>query len=272
MLMTPHVHVYLQAQMMLPWRFFMRTCRLKWCCADDSSCASAGLDDATLTTLHVHLQAQMMLRWWLFMCTWYADDSSCISAGSDEATLVTLHVYLQAQMVLRWGLFMCTCRLWVAPIWLKTGGGGVGGARQGAKIWEVGALIFGNRCFFEENKSGFSRDVVGHQFCIFLTPLLTSRDPAGIQSGSRQDPVGHQFSSFWHHVWTCREAAKIAQKRTKTLPKSCFLMILAASRHWCLTGSRLDPDWPKVVPKNAKLMPDWIPTGSQTTLHVYLQA
>ena len=93
-------------------------------------------------------------------------------------------------------------------------GGGGGGARQGAKISEIGAQILGNRCFFEENQSGSSRDV-----------------------------VGHQFSSFWHHVWTCREVAKITQKRAKTLQTCCFFMNLAASRHWCPTGSRLDPDW-----------------------------
>ena len=37
--------------------------------------------------------------------------------------------------------------------------------------------------------------------------------------------------------------------------------------NWCPTGSRLDPDWPKAVPKNAKigarLGPDWVPTGSR---------
>ena len=36
---------------------------------------------------------------------------------------------------------------------------------------------------------------------------------------------------------------------------------------WIPTGSRLDPDWPKAVPKNAKigarLGPDWVPTGSR---------
>ena len=37
-------------------------------------------------------------------------------------------------------------------------GGGGGGARQGAKISEIGAQILGNRCFFEENQSGSSRD------------------------------------------------------------------------------------------------------------------
>ena len=36
---------------------------------------------------------------------------------------------------------------------------------------------------------------------------------------------------------------------------------------WIPTGSQLDPDWPKAVPKNAKigarLGPDWVPTGSR---------
>ena len=54
-------------------------------------------------------------------------------------------------------------------------------------------------------------------------PSGSSRDPVGIQSGSSRDPVGHQFSNFWHHVWTCREAAKITQKRAKTLQKCYFL-------------------------------------------------
>ena len=113
----------------------------------------------------------------------------------------------------------CVCYqiiIWVARVWLKTGGVGVGrkggGARQGAKISEIGAQILGNRCFFEENQSGFSRDV-----------------------------VGNQFSSFWHHVWTCREAAKITQKRAKTLQKCMFF-----NEFGCLPT----------------LVPDWIPTGS----------
>jgi hypothetical protein len=66
----------------------------------------------------------------------------------------------------------------------------------------------------------------------------TSWNPIGIQSGSSRgtnfattfgqpglsrDPVGHLFSRFWHHFLTCREAAKITQKRAKTLQKLCFL-------------------------------------------------
>ena len=73
-----------------------------------------------------------------------------------------------------------------------------------------------------------------------------SRDPVGTQSGtafgqsgSSRDPVGHQFSNFWHHVWTRREAAKITQKRAKTLQKCYFLWIWLPPD----IGARLDPDW-----------------------------
>ena len=118
-------------------------------------------------------------------------------------------------------------------------------------------------------QSGPSRDPVGTQsgtnFSIFGHRFF------GIQSGSSRDPVGHQFSNFWHHVWTCREAAKSPKKHAKTLQKCYFLCVWLppdiGARLVIPTGSRLDPDWPKAVPKNAKigarLGPDGIPTRSR---------
>ena len=44
------------------------------------------------------------------------------------------------------------------------------------------------------------------------------------------------------------------------ITRSKVIMNLAASRHWCPTGSRLDPDW---IPTGSRLAPDWIPTGSR---------
>ena len=93
-------------------------------------------------------------------------------------------------------------------------------------------------------------------------PIFAFLGTAFGQSGSSRDPVGHQ----------CREAAKHFCSVF-----ACFWVILAASRqvqtwcqkfeNWCPTGSWLDRDWPKAVPKNAKigarLGPDWVPTGSR---------
>ena len=125
--------------------------------------------------------------------------------------------------------------------------------------------------FFWRNRvgiqSGPSRDPVGTQSGPNRAPIFAFLGTAFGQSGSSRDPVGHQFSNFWHHVWTCREAAKITEKHAKTTAKMLFFMNLAASRHWCPTGSRLDPDWiptgQKRCPKMQKLVPDWIPTGSR---------
>ena len=88
---------------------------------------------------------------------------------------------------------------------------------------------------------------------------MASRDPVGIQSGTNFRIFGTTFGPVGkqpNHPKTRKNPAKML-----------FFMRLAASRHWCPTGSRLDPDWPKAVPKNAKigarLGPDGIPTRSR---------
>ena len=109
------------------------------------------------------------------------------------------------------------------------------------------------------------------------------RNPVGIQSGPSRDPVGTQsgtnFSIFGHRFWpvgiqsgtnfrifgtTFGPVGKQPNhpKTRKNPAKMLFFMRLAASRHWCPTGSRLDPDQ-KRCPKMQKLVPDWVPTGSR---------
>ena len=98
----------------------------------------------------------------------------------------------------------------------------------------------------------------GTNFCIFGHRFW----PGGIQSGSSWAPLsgGSQIHKKQHF---CSVFARFF----------VILDILAASRqvqtwcqkleNWCPTGSSLDPDWPKAVPKNSKLVPDWVPTGSR---------
>ena len=116
--------------------------------------------------------------------------------------------------------------------------------------------------FFWRNRvgiqSGPSRDPIGHQFLHFWAPLLDSRDPVGIQSpifeflAPRLDLSG----SSQNHPKTCKNTAKML-----------FFMNLAASRHWCPTGSRLDPDWiptgSRLAKSGAQKCKNWCPTGSR---------
>ena len=82
----------------------------------------------------------------------------------------------------------------------------------------------------------------------FWAPLLASRDPVRIQSGTNFRVFGTTFGPVGKQP-KCPKSQKNVQKHCK----NAVFMNLAASRQWCPTGSRLDPDWPKAVPKNAKI-------------------
>ena len=127
----------------------------------------------------------------------------CVSVNFISArTIFSKHIYIYI--------------FWFACIWLKTGGG----TARCSNFRNIGAQIL----------------EIGAREAFLLKK--TSWNPIGIQSGSSRgtnfattfgqpglsrDPVGHLFSRFWHHFLTCREAAKITQKRAKTLQKLCFL-------------------------------------------------
>ena len=62
---------------------------------------------------------------------------------------------------------------------------------------------------------------------------------------------------FFGDFWLLPDRSKRGAKNSK----------IGLDPDWIPTGSRLDPDWPKAVPKNAKigarLGPDWVPSGSR---------
>ena len=111
-------------------------------------------------------------------------------------------------------------------------------------------------------QSGPSRDPIGHQFLHFWAPLLASRDPVGIQSGTNFRIFGTTFGP----VGKQPKSPKNMQKHCKNAIFYEFGCLPTLVPDWIPTGSRLDPDWPKAVPKNAKigarLGPDGILTGS----------
>jgi len=96
----------------------------------------------------------------------------------------------------------------------------------------------------------------------FWAPLLASRDPVGIQSGTNFRIFGTTFGP----VGKQPKSPKNAQKHCKNVIFYEFGCLPTLVPDWIPTGCRLDPDWPKAVPKNAKigarLGPDRIPTGS----------
>ena len=116
--------------------------------------------------------------------------------------------------------------------------------------------------FFEETGSGSSRDPVGTQsgtnFCIFGHRFW----PGGIQSGTNFRIFGTTFGP----VGKQPKSPKNMQKHCKNAIFYEFGCLPTLVPDWIPPGSRLDPDWPKAVPKNAKigarLGPDGILTGS----------
>ena len=81
--------------------------------------------------------------------------------------------------------------------------------------------------FFWRKPVGSSRDVGGHQFCTFWHHFW----PVGIQSGTNFRVFGTTFGLGGKQL-----------KSPKNVPckNAFFFMNLAASRHWCPTGSRLN--------------------------------
>ena len=105
-------------------------------------------------------------------------------------------------------------------------------------------------------QSGPSRDPVGTQSGPNRAPIFEFLGTAFGQSGSSRDPI----FEFLAPRLDLSGSSQNHPKTRKTTPKMLFFMNLAASRHWCPTRSRLDPDWPKAVPKKCK---NWCPTGSR---------
>ena len=123
-------------------------------------------------------------------------------------------------------------------------------------------------CFFEEAQSGSSRDPVGTQSGPNRAPILAFLGTAFGQSGSSRAPI---FEFFAPRL-DLSGSSQITQKRAKTLQKCCFLCIWLPPD----IGARLDPDWPKAVPKNAKIGarlgpddPDWIHRSARTHSRTY---
>ena len=166
-------------------------------------------------------------------------------------------------------------------------------------VQEGGVLLLHGWCAEKENRgkggSGQGKIGAGVVSC-------RSMDPVGIPSGSRQDPVRHQFLHIWAPLLASRDPVGIQSGSCRRAPMSggsqihkkkhfCnafarFWLILVASRqvqtrcqkfeNWCLTGSRLDPDWiptgsrlaksgaqkckigARLVPTGSRLDPDWV--------------
>ena len=134
-------------------------------------------------------------------------------------------------------------------------------SEKGAQNLEIRA----RESFFEENQSGSTRNPVGRS----RAPIFTFFGTTFGQSGSSRDPVGIQSGTNFRVFGTTFGPVGKQLKSSKNVPKpykNAVFMNLAAFRHWCPTGSRLDPDWPKAAPKkckiSAQLRPDSIPTAS----------
>ena len=117
--------------------------------------------------------------------------------------------------------------------------------------------------FFWRNRvgiqSGPSRDPVGTQSGPNRAPIFAFLGTAFGQSGSSRAPLFEFLAprldlsgSSQNHRKTCKNTAKML-----------FFMNLAASRHWCPTGSRRIPTGSRLAKSGAQKCKNWCPTGSR---------
>ena len=117
------------------------------------------------------------------------------------------------------------------------------------------------------------QDPVGTQSGPNRAPIFAFLGTAFGQSGSSRDPVAIQSGTNFRIFGTTFGPVGKQPKSPKNMQKHCknaifyeFGCLPTLVPDWIPTGSRLDPDWPKAVPKNAKigarLGPDGILTGS----------
>ena len=104
----------------------------------------------------------------------------------------------------------------------------------------------------------FWRNPVGTQSGPNRAPIFAFLGTAFGQSGSSRAPI----FEFLAPRLDLSGSSQNHPKTRKNTAKMLFFMNLAASRHWCPTGSRLDPKCKNWCPTGSRRDPDEIRTGS----------